>query len=80
VAPEGAFYLFPRITGLIDAIPEVENSVDACAWLLDNAMVALVPGSAFGAEGFLRLSYAASEEDLEKAVQRLSETAGNLIG
>lgn len=78
VAPQGAFYLFPKITRLIDALPGVENSVDACGWLLDEAMVALVPGAAFGAEGFLRLSYAASDENLRRAVERLGEAMKRL--
>jgi aspartate aminotransferase len=80
VAPEGAFYLFPRITELIEAIPDVKNSIDACAWLLDEAMVALVPGSAFGAEGFLRLSYAASGEEISRAVERLEKVTSDLTG
>ena len=71
--PQGAFYLFPRVTALIDALDEVHNDAEACSWLLDASGVALVPGSAFGAEGYLRLSYAASMEELEQAVTRIRE-------
>ena len=78
VAPQGAFYLFPRITRLIEALPEGGGSAEACSWLLDQAKVALVPGAAFGAEGFLRISYAASMEDLKKAVERLGEVTAAL--
>jgi aspartate aminotransferase len=78
VAPQGAFYLFPRVVELIAALPDADGSVDACAWLLDEAMVALVPGSAFGAEGFLRLSYAASDDDLKRSVERIGEATARL--
>jgi aspartate aminotransferase len=62
---EGAFYLFPNISrfGLTD--------VDFCNRLLDQEKVAAVPGSAFGAEGYLRLSYATSDEIIAKGVARL---------
>jgi aspartate aminotransferase len=77
-APQGAFYLFPRITRLIEALPGGGGSTEACSWLLDQAKVALVPGAAFGAEGFLRISYAAARGDLEKAVERLGEATARL--
>jgi aspartate aminotransferase len=76
--PQGAFYLFPRITRLIEVLPEGSGSAEACSWLLDQAKVALVPGAAFGAEGFLRISYAASLNDLQKAVERLGEATAAL--
>lgn len=61
----GAFYLFPNISsfGLKDA--------EFCTRLLEQEKVAAVPGSSFGAEGYLRLSYAASDEVLRKGVERL---------
>ena len=63
---EGAFYLFPNISsfGLKD--------LDFCNRLLDEQKVAAVPGSAFGAEGYLRLSYATSDEIISKGVARLA--------
>ena len=69
---EGAFYLFPNISsfGLKD--------VDFCNRLLDTEKVAAVPGSAFGAEGYLRLSYATSDEIILKGVQRLARFCGSL--
>jgi aspartate aminotransferase len=69
---QGAFYLFPNITrfGLKDQ--------DFCARLLDEQKVAAVPGSAFGAEGFLRLSYATSDEILAKGVKRLAAFCASL--
>lgn len=63
---EGAFYLFPNISkfGL--------TSQEFCARLLEKEKVAAVPGSAFGAEGYLRLSYATSDEVIAKGVSRLA--------
>ena len=63
---QGAFYLFPKIAkfGLNDA--------DFCARLLEKERVAAVPGSAFGAQGYLRLSYATSDEIIAKGVTRLA--------
>jgi len=63
---EGAFYLFPNISsfGL--------TSEDFCARLLEKELVAAVPGSAFGAEGYLRLSYATSDEVIAKGVDRIA--------
>jgi len=62
---EGAFYLFPNVAsfGL--------SSAEFCSRLLDQERVAAVPGSAFGAEGYLRLSYATSDEILRKGLERL---------
>jgi aspartate aminotransferase len=69
---EGAFYLFPNISsfGL--------SSAEFCTRLLDEKKVAAVHGSAFGAEGFLRLSYATSDEIIAKGVARLAEFCASL--
>ena len=69
---QGAFYLFPNISsfGLKD--------VDFCAKLLETEKVAAVPGSAFGAEGYLRLSYATSDEIIKKGVERLARFCATL--
>ena len=68
----GAFYLFPNISsfGLKD--------VDFCAKLLEQEKVAAVPGSAFGAEGYLRLSYATSDEIIAKGIVRLARFCAGL--
>ncbi len=69
VAPEGAFYLFIRADPWYDdARPD---SVALCTWLIEEAEVALVPGSAFGDDRYVRLSFAASTDQLEAAFQRL---------
>jgi aspartate aminotransferase len=69
---QGAFYLFPNIAGfgLKDA--------DFCAQLLATEKVAAVPGSSFGAEGYLRLSYATSDETIKKGVERLARFCATL--
>jgi aspartate aminotransferase len=69
---EGAFYLFPNISsfGLKDQ--------EFCTKLLDDEKVAAVPGSAFGSEGYLRLSYATSDEVIRKGVERLARFCGSL--
>jgi aspartate aminotransferase len=69
---QGAFYLFPKIAKL--GLP----SVDFCARLLEKERVAAVPGSAFGAEGYLRLSYATSDQIIAKGVGRLASFCATL--
>ncbi len=64
---QGAFYLFPNVARF--GLP----SLEFCDRLLDQQKVAAVPGSAFGAEGFLRLSYATSDETIAKGVERLAQ-------
>lgn len=69
---EGAFYLFPNISsfGLKDT--------DFCARLLEAEKVGVIPGSAFGAEGYLRLSYATSDEVIQKGVARIARFCASL--
>jgi aspartate aminotransferase len=66
VLAQGAFYLFPNISGF------GLGSMEFCEKLLDTEKVAAVPGSAFGAEGYLRLSYATSDEIITKGIARLA--------
>jgi len=69
--PEGAFYVYPDIRGCLKA--EMRTSDDFAARLLREAHVALTPGSGFGVDGFVRISYAAAYSALEEAVRRLGE-------
>lgn len=69
--PEGAFYAFPDISAHFTS--EVPDSVAFCQVLLEECHVALVPGSAFGGEGHVRISYATSMENLQKGCQRIHE-------
>ena len=72
---QGAFYAFPDFGAAI-AASGFAKDVALAEHLLDAAGVALVPGSAFGAEGYLRLSYATSMQTLDKALDRIEQTLG----
>ncbi len=79
--PNGAFYAFPNITGLLGKKFNgniLKTSSDMAALLLDEVKVALVPGSAFGAEGYLRLSYATSQEKIKEGIDRIEKALGML--
>ena len=75
--PEGAFYVFPNMKGLIGKkTPKgktITNSADFCDYLLEEALVAAVAGSAFGLEGYFRVSYATSEKILAEAMERITK-------
>jgi aspartate aminotransferase len=72
VKPAGAFYLFPRITKVLDSIG-INNSGDFAQALLDDARVAVTPGEGFDAPGFLRISYATSLDRLREGTDRIFE-------
>jgi aspartate aminotransferase len=80
--PEGAFYVFPGCKGVFGKkTPSgkiIANDNDFAAYLLEDFLVAVVPGVAFGAEGFFRISYATSDENLKKALERIKEAVGKL--
>jgi len=67
----GAFYSFPRVQGLIDRLG-LKDDVEFSTFCLDKISLALVPGSAFGAPGYVRLSFATSMDNLKLAIDRLS--------
>lgn len=74
--PEGAFYFFPDVSayfGKSDGTKTIKNADDLCLYLLEKAQVSLVPGGAFGDENCIRLSYAASENDLKAALKQMKE-------
>lgn len=79
--PNGAFYAFPNVIGLLGKSFNgklIETSSDMATLLLDEVKVALVPGSSFGAEGFLRLSYATSMEKIKEGIDRVEKAVGML--
>ena len=71
----GAFYLFPDVSYYSSngVIKGVNNSIDFCNWLLDEYFIAFVPGEVFGKNGFLRCSYALSDDDLHEGLSRFSK-------
>jgi aspartate aminotransferase len=81
IMPEGAFYAFPNTSGLYGkkfGDREISSSADLALYLLDEANVALVHGSAFGDDNYVRLSYATSLDDIKRGVVRIKEALGKL--
>ncbi|ARD86089.1 aspartate aminotransferase [Rickettsia bellii] len=80
--PEGAFYLFIKCDKIFGAKTKsgkvINNSNDFGEYLLEEAKVAVVPGIAFGLEGYFRISYATSMEELEEACLRMERACGSL--
>ncbi|MDB0017470.1 pyridoxal phosphate-dependent aminotransferase [Acidimicrobiia bacterium] len=76
----GAFYLFPDVSYYSSSgvISGVHNSIDFCNWLLDEYFIAFVPGEVFGKNGFLRCSYALSDDDLHEGLSRFSKAINDL--
>lgn len=76
VKPSGAFYLFPNVSGYFGKRAgnvRIENTIQFCKFLLEDARVALVPGDAFGSDQHIRLSYATSMDNLAEAIARISD-------
>lgn len=73
LASHGTFYAFPSFSEVMPAFPECKTDVDLAETILKEALVALVPGSAFGAAGHMRLSFATSMENLKEALLRLEK-------
>ncbi len=79
--PEGAFYAFPSVEGLIgkkagDTV--FEDDLAVSQWLLESARCAIVPGTAFGAPGYLRMSYATSMENIQEGLRRVAAAIAEL--
>jgi aspartate aminotransferase len=66
----GAFYSFPRVQGLIDRIG-LKDDVEFSTYCLEKLNLAVVPGSAFGAPGYVRLSFATSMDNIKLSVEKL---------
>ncbi len=79
--PQGAFYVFPNITGFSGKKyngKEITNSLDFTEFLLVDAKVAVVPGLPFGSDNNIRISYATSMEEIEKGLDRIEEAVSKL--
>ncbi|PJA30726.1 MAG: aspartate aminotransferase, partial [Zetaproteobacteria bacterium CG_4_9_14_3_um_filter_53_7] len=83
IKPDGAFYVFPSVDGWIGKTTpsgiSLDDDVKVCEWLLEEAGVALVPGTEFGSPGHIRFSYAVSQDTLEDAVNRIATVAATLV-
>lgn len=75
IPPNGTFYAFPSITGYLDRF---QGSTAFCEYLLEKAMVALVPGIEFGADNHVRMSFATSESNIIKGLDRIREALAAL--
>jgi aspartate aminotransferase len=76
LAPQGAFYCFPSFEGVLGKTISgrtPQNSLELCELLLEVAKVAVVPGEAFGAPGYARLSFALGDDDLGEGVRRIAD-------
>jgi len=79
--PQGAFYLFPNLSSYYEKEfnnVQIRNSYGLAYYLLKEAKVAIVPGDAFGADDYIRISYATSMENLEKGIDRITEALTKL--
>ena len=77
---QGAFYAFPDLTAFYDrdiAGKKAQNTLELAAIILEEAKVAIVPGEAFGAPGYARLSFALGDEDLEEGLTRIVKLLNN---
>ncbi|NVZ08335.1 pyridoxal phosphate-dependent aminotransferase [Allochromatium humboldtianum] len=74
---DGTFYVFPKVQKLIEGLDGVNNDLELGEYLIEKAGVAVVPGSAFGLGGYLRLSIATSRETLERALDRIEQAVKN---
>ena len=81
--PEGAFYCFPSFEGVLGhgiGGRTPQNTLELCEVLLDEARVAIVPGEAFGAPGYARLSFALGDDALVEGVERIAKLLGERSG
>ena len=75
--PLGAFYAFPNVSGTFNN--RITTSDDLATYLIDEAQVVTVPGSAFGRDGFLRISFAVKLNRLQEALHRISEALSAIV-
>jgi len=74
--PEGAFYAFPKVSGAYAGV--LQSSAEFSDRLLQEEQTVVTDGAGFGAEGYVRISYATSMEQLEEGMKRLRRFASNL--
>lgn len=77
LASAGTFYSFPDMNDLIKSMAGINNDIELAEFFLEKAEVAMVPGSAFGAPGCMRISFATSMENLETSMERIKKSLAN---
>ena len=78
LTPNGAFYVFPSCKGLLNKKTKLKTDTEFVQKLLENSNVAVVQGSAFGLDGYFRISYATSMQNLKKAMERIKSFCESL--
>ena len=81
MSPQGAFYVFPNVSGYFGRRydgKEIKDSLDFTEYILLEAKVAVVPGVAFGSDDHVRISYATSMDEIVKGMDRIEEALGRL--
>jgi len=81
VRPKGAFYVFPNVSAYFGRSfngKTIANSVDLADYLLDEALLATVPGAAFGADAFIRFSFATGMDTIKEGMKRLGSALARL--
>lgn len=73
ITSDGTFYCFPDFNTILDRMNDIDNDLDLAEYILEKAGVALVPGSAFGLDGHMRISIATSMENLVNAIDRIAK-------
>jgi aspartate aminotransferase len=82
VEPQGAFYAFPDLTAFLGKRSPlgrlIEDDLAMCQYLIEEAKIAVVPGSAFFAPSFVRLSYATAQANIDKGLSRMARALADL--
>lgn len=79
VPPKGAFYVFVNISSYLNNNKDINTSQKLAEYLLEKEHVAVIPGSAFGKEGYIRLSFATSSKEIEKGIERIAKGLGTVL-
>lgn len=79
IPSDGTFYAFPNIAGLLNQTKGIKNDLDLAEYLLAKAEIAIVPGSAFGTPGHIRICFTTSMDKLKEGMQRLRKVAEELV-
>ena len=75
---DGAFYVFPSVQRLIERMPNINSDIEFAEFLLNEAKIATVPGTAFGYPGYIRFSYASDINSLKTAIERIKKALAGL--
>jgi len=80
IVPDGAFYVFADVSQIYKSDLSIKDSTSFCSALLDKSLVAVVPGVDFGADNYVRLSFATTLKEIEKGMERIRNFTDQIIG